>query len=305
MTATSAETAPAELDTNTRELLRRKSIENRIAVLDQVEVSGSGHYGPAFSCMEILVSLYYGYLRLRPDEPAWQDRDRFVLSKGHACSALYPILADLDFFGREHLDDFCRLGSILGDHPDMKKVPGIDFSSGSLGHGLSIAVGMAEGARLRGIGNRVVALLGDGELGEGQVWEAAAHAGARRISRLLAFVDVNGVSVDGTTAEILATEPITERFESFGWRSERIDGHDHDALRAALASYDAERLRPDGRPTVIVADTVVGRGVPFIEGLSEWHVGYFAGIDRQRAEDGIRGMFDSADTLGKTERTAR
>src|SRR6185312_8633875 len=146
--------------------LQAKSIEMRLANLRSVEVAGSGHYGPSFSSMEIMVSLYYGLLRLRPDEPGWADRDRFILSKGHACSALYPILADLGYFPVEELDTFTRLGSTLGDHPDMKKIPGIDFSSGSLGHGLSIGTGMADGVRLAGRDSRIVVLMGDGELNE-------------------------------------------------------------------------------------------------------------------------------------------
>lgn len=291
MTSAGTGTGPSGLPAaDELELLRAKSIEHRLAVLDQVESSGSGHYGPAFSCMEILVSLYHGYLRLRPEEPGWPQRDRFVLGKGHACSALYPILADLGYFDRAALATFCRLGSILGDHPDMKKVPGIDFSSGSLGHGLSVAAGMALGARLRGWDSRVVALLGDGELNEGQVWEAAAHAGARGLSALLAVVDVNRVCVDGGTAEVLDMEPLAAKWQSFGWRVERVDGHDHRALRAAYARYDEERAR-GGRPTALLADTVVGRGVGFIEGLSEWHVGYFAGVDRERAAADISAMF--------------
>jgi transketolase len=285
------------VDTNgpTRTLLEAKSIEHRLAVLDIVEVSGSGHYGPAFSAMDILVSLYYDYLRIRPEEPGWPERDRFVLSKGHACSAVYPILADLGYFDRKELGTFCRLGSILGDHPDMKKVPGFDFSSGSLGHGLSVATGMAVGLRMRGTDARTVVMLGDGELNEGQVWEAAAFAGARHLSGLLAIVDVNGVCVDGPTSEVLDMGPSVEKWESFGWRVERVDGHDHLALREAFARYDDHRTSGSAtkRPTVLLADTVVGKGVSFIEGLSEWHVGYLAALDRARAAADISAMFGS------------
>lgn len=293
MESMQTDTGPAE-DLTDPELkhLQAKSVANRLAVLDQVDVSGSGHYGPAFSCMEILVTLYYGFLRLRPQDPSWDERDRFVLGKGHACSALYPILADLGYFDRSELQTFCRLGSILGDHPDMKKVPGIDFSSGSLGHGLSIGLGMALGARIGDVDNRVAVLLGDGELNEGQVWEAAAHAGARRLSGLLAIVDVNQVCVDGQTCDVLDMEPLADKWSSFGWRVERLDGHDHRALRSALARFEAQRSLPDAPPTVILADTVVGRGVSFIEGLSEWHVGYFGPVDRERAVNDITSMFD-------------
>ncbi|MBL7253242.1 transketolase [Paractinoplanes lichenicola] len=275
-------------------LLQDRSIAMRLANLRLVEVAGSGHYGPCFSCMEILVSLYYRFLRVRPDEPDWAGRDRFVLGKGHACSALYPILADLGFFPDSLLDTFTRLGSRLGDHPDMRKIPGIDFSSGSLGHGLSIGTGMADGVRLAGLDSRVVVLMGDGELNEGQVWEAAGYASHRGLSNLLAIVDANRVSVDGTTAELLSYEPIDQRFAAFGWHAERVDGHSHHDLLAAYEAFDARRAAdPDGPPTVLVADTVAGKGVDFIEGMAEWHVGYLGGTDRERAVASIRRMFSS------------
>lgn len=272
--------------------LQQRCIDVRLWTLDEVEIAGSGHYGPAFSCVEILVSLYYGYLDLRPEEPTWPERDRFILSKGHACSALYPILADLGFFDVAHLKTFTRLGSILGDHPDMKKIPGIDFSSGSLGHGLSIGVGMAEGLRYQDRRSRVAVLLGDGELNEGQNWEAAAYAAHRGLGNVLAIVDANGVSVDGTTADVLGFEPLEDKWRAFGWHAERVDGHDVAALRAAYARYDERRATADAPPTVVIADTVAGKGVPFIEGMAEWHVGYLAGTDRERAVAGIRSMFD-------------
>jgi transketolase len=275
-------------------LLQQKAVETRLAVLDQVEVAGSGHYGPAFSCTEILVALYYGYLRLRPDDPQWVERDRFVMGKGHAISALYPVLADLGYFDRADLDTFCRLGSRLGDHPDMKKVRGADFSSGSLGHGLSIGAGMAMGARIRGFDSRVVVLLGDGEQNEGQVWEAVQFAAHQRLGSLMAIVDVNTVSVDGATRDVLDLEPLDDRWRAFGWHVERLDGHDLRALREAYERFDERRAAPDARPTVLLADTVVGRGVDFIEGMAEWHVGYFGGVDAERARSSIRRMFDPA-----------
>lgn len=271
--------------------LERRCIDVRLDVLELVEVAGSGHYGPAFSCVEILVALYDGYLEIDPARPDWPERDRFVLSKGHACSALYPLLADAGFFSRDVLATFTRLGSPLGDHPDMKKIPGVDFSSGSLGHGLSVAVGMAEAARRFAPGARTVALLGDGELNEGQVWEAAAYAPAHGLSSLLAIVDVNGVSVDGRTDDVLPMEPLDEKWSSFGWVVERVDGHDLSALRSSFARYDARRAQPGMPPTLLVADTIIGRGVDFIEGMAEWHVGYFHGIDRERAEASINAMY--------------
>jgi transketolase len=271
--------------------LGRKCVEMRLRNLEMVEVAGSGHYGPAFSVVEILVSLYYGFLRVRPDEPEWPERDRFVLSKGHAVSALYPLLADLGYFPDSLLDTFTRLGSSLGDHPDMKKVPGIDFSSGSLGHGLSIGAGMAEALRLQGHDSRVVVLVGDGELDEGQIWEAASYAAHRRLGSLMAIVDANRVSVDGVVEEVLGLEPLDQKWDAFGWHTERVDGHDLDALLAAYARFDGHRREPGARPTALIADTVAGRGVEFIEGMAEWHVGYFHGEDRERAEASIRAMY--------------
>lgn len=271
--------------------LGRKCVDVRLRQLRMVEVAGSGHYGPAFSVVEILVSLYYGFLRVRPDEPKWPERDRFVLSKGHAVSVLYPVLADLGYFPDSLLDTFTRLGSKLGDHPDMKKVPGIDFSSGSLGHGLSIGAGMAEALRLQGHDSRVVVLVGDGELDEGQIWEAASYAAYRRLGSLMAIVDANRVSVDGLVDDVLALEPLDRKWEAFGWHTERVDGHDLDALLAAYARFDERRREPDARPTALIADTVAGRGVEFIEGMAEWHVGYFHGEDRERAEASIRAMY--------------
>jgi transketolase len=272
-------------------LLRAKSVEMRLANLREVDVAGSGHYAPSLSCMEILVCLYYAFLRLRPGDPKWPDRDRFVLSKGHAVSALYPILADLGFFPAGELDTFTRLGSMLGDHPDMRKVPGIDFSSGSLGHGLSIGTGMADGVRMRGSAARVAVLLGDGELNEGQIWEAAGYAGHRRLSNLLAVVDVNKVSVDGFTADLLDYEPLADKFTAFGWTAERLDGHDHRQLLDAYRRFADRAGDPDAAPTVLIADTVAGKGIDFIEGMAEWHVGYLGGVDRARAERSIAAMF--------------
>lgn len=280
--------------------LQCKAIDMRLANLEEVEIAGSGHYGPSFSCMDILISLYYGYLRLRPQEPTWPARDRFVMGKGHAISALYPILADLGFFPQADLATFTQLGSNLGDHPDMKKVAGVDFSSGSLGHALSIGTGIADGVRLSGYDSRVVIMLGDGELNEGQIWEAAGYAAHRRQGNLLAIVDVNKVTVDGFTVDLLDSEPIEARFAAFGWETERVDGHDLAVLRAALDRFDGRRRDPSARPTAIVADTVAGRGIDFIEGMAEWHVGYLGGIDKERAIESIHAMFKPTESIDGT-----
>lgn len=259
----------------------------RRCVVDLAAVAGSGHIGPALSCTDILVSLYYGYMNIDPKNPGMTTRDRFILSKGHACSALYPILADLGYFPGRELDDFVQLGSILGDHPNMRKVPGIDFSSGSLGHGLSIGIGMAEAGRLRKTSERIVVMLGDGELNEGQIWEAAGYASARKLGNLLAIVDRNHVQVDGRTEDVLDFEPIADKFRAFGWTVHDINGHEFSEILGAFDRFDAQRRRPGAGPTVIVADTVSGKGIPFIEGMAEWHIGYLAGEDYERAVAGI------------------
>jgi transketolase len=278
--------------------LQKRCTATRLAIMEEVEVAGSGHYGSSFSLVEILVSLYYALLSVRPGDPAWAERDRLILSKGHGVSALYPILADLGFFGRAHLATFAQLGSILGDHPDVKKVPGVDFSSGSLGHGLSAATGMAEAIRLRGYDSRVVAVLGDGEQDEGQVWEAAAFAAHRRLAGLLAITDRNAIQVDGPTSDILDLSPLAAKWRSFGWRVAEVDGHDLGALLGAYDSFDAYRLaNPDGQPTMIIARTVGGRGVAFIENQADWHIGYLHGPDREAALRQVQSMYN----LGEDE----
>jgi transketolase len=265
--------------TRTREEL---AADVRRMVLLEAEIAGSGHYGPSLSCTDLLVALYHGFLRVDAANPGAIDRDRLVLSKGHACSALYAVLAQRCFFEPSALRTYTRLGTAFGDHPDMKKVPGLDFSSGALGHGLSIGVGMALHARLRGDDARTVVIVGDGEQNEGQIWEAASFAGANAMSNLLAIIDVNTVCVDGTTRDVLDFEPIGDKWAAFGWDVERIDGHDFDAIDAALARFEQRRAE-GGKPTVIVADTVAGKGVPPIEGMAEWHIGYLGGADLDAA----------------------
>lgn len=239
-------------------------------------IAGAGHYSSTFSCAELLATLYYDQMRLEPGQPDWPERDRFVMSKGHAAIGLYPVLADLGFFDPSELDTYTRLGSNYGDHPDMKKVKGIDFSSGSLGHGLSIGVGLALAARMTQRDFRTYVLLGDGELSEGQIWEAANSAGHFGLQNLVAIVDRNGLSIDGHTEDIMTVEPMEDRFAAFGWNVQRIDGHDLNAVREAFARLPSGR---DGRPQVIVADTVKGRGVAHMEMSLDWHVGNLVGED--------------------------
>ncbi len=239
-------------------------------------IAGAGHYSSTFSCAEILAALYYRQMNIEPGKPDWQDRDRFVMSKGHAAIGLYPVLADLGYFDPEELDSYTRFGSKFGDHPDMKKVRGLDFSSGSLGHGLSVGLGMALAARIGGRRYRTYVLLGDGELSEGQIWEAAMAAGHFGTQNLVAILDRNGLCIDGHTEDIMAIEPVHKRFAAFGWDVQRIDGHD---LPSILAAFDALPQGAQGRPQAIVADTVKGRGVKRMEMSLDWHVGNLVGED--------------------------
>ncbi len=239
-------------------------------------IAGAGHYSSTFSAAELFAALYYAHMRINPAEPGWPDRDRFVLSKGHAAIGLYPVLADLGYFDPALLDNYTRLGSPFGDHPDMKKVPGIDFSSGSLGHGLSVGVGMALAGRVQGRGYRVHVMLGDGELAEGQIWEAAMSAAHFRLGALVAIVDRNGLCIDGHTEEVMSVEPLEDRFAGFGWEVHRIDGHDFGQILSVL---DGLPEAGEGRPQAIVADTVKGRGVAMMEGALNWHVGNLSDDD--------------------------
>jgi transketolase len=258
----------------------------RLQTIELVEVAGSGHYSSTFSCAEIFAALYYRALRLSPDDPADPDRDRFLLGKGHAAVGLYPCLADLGFFPEEWLAEYTRLGSPLGDHPDMRKVPGVDFSSGSIGHNLSVGAGMAKAARLSGRDYRTVVLLGDGELHEGQVWEAAMAAAHFELGNLVAIVDMNGMTLDGPTEEIMGIEPVAEKLAAFGWRTVEVDGHDMGALVEVLDDL------PDTAstvPTAILARTLKGKGVPFMELSPAWHLGFLGPKDKELAVSAIEG----------------
>jgi transketolase len=264
---------------STVELIHQKARAARIRAAQLMNIAKSGHYGSAYSCVEILATLYYGGLmRVRPVDPQWVDRDRLVLSKGHAAVVLYPMLADLGFFADSELDDYSRLGSKFGDHPDMRLVRGVDFSSGSLGHGLSICLGMA--LALRGCGNRVFCVCGDGEMHEGQVWAAAMSASHYGLGNLVVIVDRNGVCVDGPTEGVMSIEPLAEKWHAFGWETATVDGHDPEALLRVMQTHlDARR----DRPLAVVANTVSGKGISFIEGKFEWHMGHLSAEDESRA----------------------
>jgi transketolase len=252
----------------------------RLQTIELTEVAGSGHYASTFSCAELLAALFYDAMRLRPSDVRWSDRDRFVLGKGHAAIGVYPCLADLGMIPSEWLATYTRLGNPLGDHPDMTKVPGIDFSSGSIGHNLSVGVGMALSARLRASDYRVFALLGDGELNEGQVWEAAMAASHYRLGNLIAIIDANGSSLDGPVSEIMGVEPIGEKWNAFGWRVTELDGHN---LRSICDWSNSLAAPESAQPQVLVARTTKGKGVSFMESDAGWHLGYLGDEDRLRA----------------------
>ncbi len=260
--------------------LRERAEWIRLRTIDLVETAKSGHYSSVFSCAELFAVLYYHSLRLRPGEPSWADRDRFLLGKGHAAIGLYPCLADLGFFPEEWLTEYTRLGSPLGDHPDMRKVPGIDFSSGSIGHNLSVAAGMALAERHAGRDTRTWVMIGDGELHEGQVWEAAMSAAHFELGNLVAIVDLNGWTLDGRTEQVMGIEPVAEKLRSFGWATDEFDGHDVDAV---MAAFDAVPDTAAKRPTALLARTSKGHGVSFMDESPAWHLGYLGPRDRERA----------------------
>ena len=260
--------------------LRDKAKMIRRETVKLTDICGSGHYGSSFSMAELVASLYYEFMHVRPQEPGWMDRDRFTMGKGHAAIGLYPVLADLGFFSWEDLYTYTRLGSPYGDHPDMRKVKGADFSSGSIGHNLSVSVGMALGLRLRGSPGRVVCMMGDGEQAEGQVWEAAMSGAHYKLGNLVGIVDNNAVGSDGVVSETMNNEPLTEKWTAFGWDVRRIDGHDLDLVGQTL---DWALNTPREKPAIIIADTIAGKGVGFMEGAWQWHLGFLGPEDRDAA----------------------
>jgi transketolase len=245
----------------------------RSLVVDALEGGGRGHVGAALSLIEILRVLYDDILDVRPTEPGWPDRDRCILSKGHGCLALYAVLADKGFFPLEELVRQCKAGALLGGHPESH-IPGVEASTGSLGHGLSIGVGIALATRMQGRKSRVFTILGDGELDEGSVWEAALSAGKHDLSNLTAIVDHNKLQSYGPVEEVLPLRPLDQKLEAFGFSVRQVDGHDVDALRRTLREvpFDGER------PNAIIAHTVKGKGIQVAEHDAAWH--HKAKVDR-------------------------
>ncbi len=237
-------------------------------------VAGGGHLVSAFSCTDLLVALYYGeILCLNPKNSEWEDRDRFILSKGHATSALYAILADLGYFSIKDLQDYCKFGSKLGSHPD-KVLPGIEATSGSLGHGLGIAAGMALAAKLDQKDYRSVVLMGDGECSEGEVWESALFAARHQLNNLVGIIDRNQICVTDFTKDCICLDPLAEKWLSFGWDVAEIDGHSYVEILKAFSDF---RNRNSKKPLMIIAHTVKGKGVSFMENKPMWHTKVPAG----------------------------
>ena len=246
--------------------LRAQALQIRRNTWRALRAAGSGHMGGSLSAADLLAALYFHHLRLRPDEPDWPDRDRFVLSKGHANTALGAVLAQAGFVDDSFVDTFYAFESLFGMHPDIK-VPGVEMSTGGLGHGLSIALGMALGARLHGNGARTVVMLGDGELQEGSNWEAAMAAAHLAPLSLTAIVDYNKVQQSGHVADMLGLEPLADKWRAFGWQVSELDGHDMEAIVDAL---DALPETP-GTPALLIAHTVKGKGTSFAEDTYLWH----------------------------------
>ncbi|MBQ1384318.1 MAG: transketolase [Firmicutes bacterium] len=247
--------------------LKEVAAKIRRDIIEEVYSAQSGHPGGSLSCADILTVLYFKVMNIDPKDPCAPGRDRLIMSKGHATPALYAAMAERGYFPTEELTTFRKIGSRLQGHPDMETLPGVDMSTGSLGQGISAAVGMALAGKLDGASYRVYAVLGDGELQEGLVWEAAMAAGHYKLDHLCAIVDNNGLQIDGPNDEVMTVEPIGDKFRSFGWNVICCDGHDTDQLAEAFEKAKAF----EGKPSVIIASTVKGKGVSFMENQAGWH----------------------------------
>ncbi len=247
--------------------LDSRSLELRRSIFNTLRAGGRGHVGSALSLVEILRVLYDDVLRYDPKRPDWPERDRCILSKGHGCLALYALLAEKGFFPKAELEKFCALDGMLGGHPEHRKIPGVEATTGSLGHGLSIAIGMALAARHKKSNHRVFVILGDGECNEGSIWEAAMCAGKHQLSNLIAMVDYNKMQSAGATAQIQELEPFADKWKSFGFAVREADGHNVAELRDVLA---ATPFAP-AKPNLIICHTVKGKGVSFVENNLQWH----------------------------------
>ena len=259
--------------------LHTTCIDVRRDIVTEVHFGGSGHVGGCLSCVEIMTVLFFDIMHLRPEQPDWPDRDRFVLSKGHAAPTLYAVMAERGFFPLDELKTFTQPDTRLQKHVDMHRIPGIDVSSGSLGQGLSISIGMALADRIDQKNRRVYCVIGDGENQEGQIWEAAMAAAQFKLEKLVLYLDHNRLQVDGFLKDIIELEPVEDKWRSFGWHVQRIDGHAIAQLLAATAIADAT----PGKPHIIICDTVKGKGISYMENKIEWHSHAINGSDYAQA----------------------
>ena len=254
------------MDAQIKKQLQKTACNVRMGIIEGTHAAKSGHPGGSLSIAEILTYLYFKEMNIDPENPKMEGRDRLVLSKGHAAPALYAVLAERGFFGKEKLTTLRQIGAVLQGHPDMKYIPGVDMSTGSLGQGISAACGMALSAKHFGDDYKVYAILGDGEIEEGQVWEAAMFAAHKNLSNLTAFVDFNGLQIDGSIDEVNSAKPIDKKFEAFGWHVISINGNDFDEIEAALTE-----AKTVDKPVAIVASTTKGKGVSYMENQVSWH----------------------------------
>lgn len=254
------------MDKQTKLELEKIALKARMGIIEGIHAAKAGHPGGSLSCADILTYLYFKQMKVDPKNPKWEERDRFVLSKGHAAPALYAVLAQRGFFDEKELLNLRQIGSMLQGHPDLKKIPGVDMSTGSLGQGISAAVGMALSAKHFGNDFKVYSVLGDGEIEEGQVWEAAMFAGNHNLDNLTIFIDNNNLQIDGTVEEVNSPHPIDKKFEAFGFATIVIDGNDFDQIEDAL-----NKAQEINKPVAIIAKTVKGKGVSYMENAVNWH----------------------------------
>jgi transketolase len=247
--------------------LKKRAQEVRIEIIKMIYKAQSGHPGGSLSAADIVTVLYFNILNIDVNRPQWEERDRFILSKGHACPVWYVCLAKKGFFPEEELSKLRKIGGILQGHPDMCKVPGLDMTTGSLGQGLSVGVGMALGAKTKGLKFITYVMLGDGEINEGQIWEAAMSANKFKLNNLIAILDYNNLQLDGQCNEVMPIEPLADKWQSFGWDVKEIDGHN--ICEILTVFYDLKKHQE--KPTIIIAHTVKGKGVSYMENQLNWH----------------------------------
>ena len=264
--------------------LKKIAVQIRKNVLRMIKAGGAGHIGGALSCTDIMTVLYFKILRIDPQNPTWPERDRFVLSAGHKCLALYGTLAERGFFDSSILDTYGELCTKLGGHPDMHKLPGVESNTGALGHGLSIAGGMAMGLKMDRLDSKVYVILGDGELAEGSNWEAAAAASHHQLDNLVAFVDRNKFQHGGRTVDFMSYEPLDKRWEAFGWSVRVIDGNDLQQICENATDTPFEK----GKPSMLIADTIKSKGLPFAEDKASFHYWKVTDEEMEAAEHALQ-----------------